>query len=595
MTQHQKGIFVVLRQFQGFLKPYTRQFWVAVGASIINKVLDLMPPLLVGWVIACLSSQTPPWMLWVMPQQKKLTLALFLASLAVVIFAVESLSQWLCDAGFMRLAQHMQHDLRMACYQKIQGREMFFFERNRLGETMTLLNDDVNQLERFLYSGFNDVLQMITLVFFAGYVLFSTSWQLALIGMAPIPIIIYSGIQFQKYIAPRYLKVREAAAKVATRIENNLSGIVVVKSFTAEQFETERVAQVSRAYRDTNKAAIALSTVFVPLIRLAVAIGFAAVLAVGSYWVLSKNGTLTVAQLVVFSMMIQRLLWPFTRLGQTLDNFSRAMASARRTLQLLNTPSTITDSPKPQQRSVFSGRIVFKDVQFCYQKDVPVLRRLNLVIEPGQTIGIVGQTGSGKSTLIKLLLRLYEVNSGCVYLDDLPIDQLTLQTLRQQIALVSQDVYLFQGSIYENIAYGMPQSTPAQVRQAAATAQLHGFIEQLPQGYDSLVGERGIQLSGGQRQRLSLARALLKDAPILVLDEATSAVDTETERLIQSKLNVITAGKTAVVIAHRLSTIRHADCIYVLDHGSITEHGTHEQLLSSQGIYADLWSVQSGF
>jgi ATP-binding cassette subfamily B protein len=577
-----------------YLIPFRVQFLAASGSSIVNKMLDLMPPILVGWVIDSVSHNPPGWIAWLTGTEDAWTLAVFLAALAVIIFGLESLFQWLYQLGFMSLAQKVQHKLRTDAYNQIQSREIEFFENHRMGETMAMLNDDVNQLERFLNTGFNSLLQLLVLFSFAGAVLFSTSWQLALLGIIPVPIVLWGSLYYQRIISPRYRKVRETVGFLSSRLENNIAGITVIKSFTAEAFESQRVEDASQDYRDANFDAIKFSAIYVPLIRMAIAMGFGGVLLIGSYWVLNDTGILTVGQLVLFSMMIQRVLWPLTRLGVTIDEFERARASARRTFGLLNTPTSIKDPEEPKFIKGVDGQVEFDRVDFQYAKSTPVLKKLTFTIKPGETIGFAGATGAGKSTLVKLLLRLYDTCEGSVRVDGIDVRDFTLRDLRKNIGLVSQDVYLFHGTIAENIAYGSDGVSLPEIQHAAQMAHLHDFIMTLPDKYDSIVGERGIKLSGGQRQRLSIARCILKDAPIMVLDEATSSVDTETEREIQENLAELTRGKTALIIAHRLSTIRHADRILVLKDGKITEEGHHDDLLALEGTYADLWHIQSG-
>ncbi len=578
-----------------YIKPHRGLFAFACSSSILNKILDLMPPVLVGWVIDSVRRQPPEWIANLVGTVDPWSLAVFLAVLGVVIFAFESLFEWAYQYGFMNLAQRIQHALRMDAYNHIQHREIEFFENHRMGETMAMLNDDVNQIERFLNSGFNELLQLGVLFAFSGVVLFDVSWQLAVVGLLPVPVIIWGSLLYQRMISPRYRRVREAVGGLSSRLENNIAGILVVKSFTAEDFESRRVEEASREYQNANYQAIRLSSIYVPLIRMAVALGFGGVLLLGSYWVLEDQGVLTVGELVLFSMLIQRLLWPLTRMGMTLDEYERAKASARRTFGLLETPSKIQNPAIPRELTPpIQGELCFNQVHFRYQRGEPVLRGLDFQVKAGETIGIAGATGAGKSTLIKLLLRLYDPTMGSVQLEGVDLRDLTLQEVRRNIALVSQDVYLFHGTIAENIAYGAAEVSLEQVQAAAQSAQLHDFVMTLPEGYQTVVGERGIRLSGGQRQRLSIARAILKDAPVMVFDEATSSVDTETERAIQESLVQITRGKTALIIAHRLSTIRHADRILVLREGQVVEEGHHDELVLLQGTYAELWQVQSG-
>jgi ATP-binding cassette, subfamily B, bacterial len=580
----------------GYLRSYRSRMALATSASVANKILDLMPPLLVGWVIDSLRGKPPGWISSLAGTRDPWSMAVVLAGLSVVIFFFESLFQWMYQAGFMGLAQRVQHDLRMDVYNRIQEREIAFFEEHRLGEILAMLNDDVNQLERFLNTGFNELVQLAVLFVFAFAVMFPISWQLSLVAVAPMPVILWGSLLYQRRIQPRYRRVRESVGGLASRLENNLAGIHVIKSFTAEAFETERVRLASAEYQRSNFDAIRLSAVYTPLIRMAIVAGFAGVLLLGSYWILNGAGIITVGELVLFSMMTERLLWPLTRLGTTVDDFERARASARRAFGLLDTEPAIQDPPRPEPLGRARGEVVFDRVEFRYARgraDVPVLRDLSFRVAPGETLGIAGPTGAGKSTLIKLLLRLYDVTGGAVRLDGHDVRSVTLADLRRNIALVSQDVYLFHGTIRENIAYSSDASLE-EVERAARLAQLHGFVAGLPDGYDTLVGERGVKLSGGQRQRLSIARAIVKDAPILILDEATSSVDTETERAIQENLKTLTAGRTALVIAHRLSTIRHADRILVLRDGEVAEEGNHDALIAQGGTYADLWHVQAG-
>jgi ATP-binding cassette subfamily B protein len=563
----------------------------SVGFSVVNKVFDLAPPILVAWLIDSVSGNAPGWMSGI-GMTEMFPQIVFVAILTVLIFGVESLSQWGFAYGFMTIAQDMQHRLRVDAYTRMQSREIRFFEEHRLGQTLAMLNDDVNQLERFLNNALNEIVQLCVLVLFAGAVLFSISPGLAVLGLLPLPVIVLGSLKFSRILEPRYRKVRASVGDVASRLENNIGGMTVIKSFTAERYEAARVEASSEGYRKANYNAIKLNAIFVPIIRMGIALGFAATIILGGWFVM--RGTLTTGELVLFCMMIQRLLWPLTRLGQTFDEYQRAKASARRIFGLLDTPSTVQDSDHPVYLERARGDVEFDKVFFRYGDRAPVLSGLSLTIKAGEMVGIAGTTGAGKSTLMKLLLRLYDVNEGTIRIDGIDVRELRQHDLRQQIALVSQDVFLFHGTIRENIAYPGIDVPIEQVIEAAGHAQFHDFVASLPEGYETLVGERGIKLSGGQRQRLSIARALLKNAPILVLDEATSSVDTETERMIQLNLEELTAGRTALVIAHRLSTIRKADRIVVIRDGQVEEEGSHDELVTHGGTYSELWAVQSG-
>lgn len=583
-----------MRRLFRYLDRYKGQVWFATVSSIINKIFDLMPPFLTAWMIDTVNGHVPIWIPKYTGIADLWEIIIFLTVLTFFVFGMESFFEWLFKRSFMRLAQEVQHDLRVEAYAQLQSREIGYFEEQRTGNLMTMLNDDINQLERFLNDSFNEIVQMVTLVIFAGWSLCAVSLQLGIVGILPIPFIIWGSVFYQRKISPHYREVRERVGELGSRLENNISGIQVIKSFTAEKFEKARVEKSSQAYRDANFNAIRWNALYTPLIRILITIGFALTLMIGAYWVLNDLNGFTAGGLAFFAMMIQRLLWPITRLGFVFNELERAKASARRVFGLLDTPNQIPNPDQPVVLENIKGNVQLQHLSFYYLPGQPILQDISLAVKAGQMIGIAGATGAGKTTLIKLLLRLYDAREGAVLVDGVDIRQLDKYTLRRSIAMVSQEVYLFHGTVQENIAYGLADCSEAEIIAASKKAELHGFITSLPQGYASLIGERGIKLSGGQRQRLSIARAILKDAPILILDEATSAVDTETERAIQQNLRQLAEGKTAIVIAHRLSTIRHADRIVVLKEGRIAEQGGHEDLLEQGGLYAGLWKVQVG-
>ncbi|QSF49194.1 ABC transporter ATP-binding protein [Thermosynechococcus sp. TA-1] len=570
---------------------YQRQVGLASLYSILNKIFDLAPPVLIGIAVDLVVKQQDSlfarWGLVTFEQQ-----LLALAGLSFVIWSLESLFEYAYARSWRNLAQQIQHDLRLETYAHVQEMDLAFFEERSSGVLLSILNDDINQLERFLDGGANEVLQVTTTVLVIGGIFFYLAPNVAIWGMLPMPFILWGSVIFQRRLAPRYADVREKAGRLNERLANNISGIQTIKSFTAEAYELERLRWDSEAYQQSNRRAIRLSAAYIPLIRFVILFGFTGTLVLGGF--AAFQGRLDVGAYSTMVYLIQRLLWPLTRLGETLDQYQRAMASTQRVLNLLETPIAIWTGDRPLDPRHVKGEVRFECVSFAYAGRAPVLKNVSLHVPAGQTIAIVGSTGSGKSTLVKLLLRFYEVQEGRILIDGVDIREYRLRDLRRAIGWVSQDVFLFHGTVFENIAYGSPQATLADVVHAAKLAEAHDFIEQLPQGYDTVVGERGQKLSGGQRQRLAIARALLKDPPILVLDEATSAVDNETEAAIQRSLAHITAHRTTIAIAHRLSTIRHADCIYVLEQGDIVEQGTHEALLAQQGVYYGLWQVQAG-
>ncbi len=573
------------------LRPHRRTIRLASFCSVVNKLFDLAPPVLIGLAVDVVARQQTSWLsqLGYSSVPSQLTL---LAFVSFLVWSAESLFEYLYGLLWRNLAQTVQHELRIEAYDHLQRLEMAFFEASSSGRLMTVLNDDINQLERFLDHGANEILQLITTVVAVGLMMLALSPTIAGVSFLPIPVILWGSLRFQRSLAPRYAEVRERAGDLASRLTNNLGGMLTIKSYAAEDWELRRLTDQSDDYRLSNRRAIRRSAAFIPLIRFAILFAFLAILVIGGLQ--AWKGSLAIGTYSFLVFITQRLLWPLTTLGRTLDDYQRSMASARRVLDLLDTPIAIPSGDRPLPLKQVSGELRFEAVHFAYAGRTPLLSNFNLEVPAGDTIGIVGATGSGKSTIVKLLLRLYELEAGQILLDGQPISALRLQDLRRCIGLVSQEVFLFHGSVAENIAYGSFDAPRPEIERAAQLAEAASFIAALPHGYDTVVGERGQRLSGGQRQRIALARAILKNPPVLILDEATAAVDNETEAAIQRSLEQITAGRTTLVIAHRLSTVRHANRIIVMERGRIVESGSHDELLQRGGAYAELWRVQAG-
>ena len=580
-----------LRQLWGHANGQHPKVILATVFSVLNKICDIAPELLIGVAVDIVVNDGETLVQRITGIEDRYDQLYLLAGITVVVWIAESITDYIANLTWRNLAQDVEHNVRMEAYGHVQELELAYFEDRSSGGLMAVLNDDVNQLERFLDVGAHDIVLTVTNVVLVGITFAVISPLIAVLAFLPIPVIVGGSLRYQRTLEKRYEAVRSAAGRIADTLTNNLGGIATIKAFNAEKREVTRVAADSQAYSSANAEAIRYSSAFVPLIRMAILAGFTITLVVGGRATL--NGTLKVGAFTVLVYMTQRLLWPLTRLGETFDLYQRAMASCRRIFGLLDVapsirPGAVTLTPPA------AGAVRFDNVCFSYGEGREVLRNVTLNIRPGETHAIVGATGAGKSTLVKLLLRLYEPTSGTISIDGVPVEDLTFASLRGSMGFVSQEAFLFQGTVRENITYGRPDATDADLVQAATLADAHSFISMLPEGYDTIVGERGQKLSGGQRQRLTIARAILRNPAILVLDEATSSVDNETEAAIQRSLAKVSAHRTTVVIAHRLSTVRHAARIHVLEAGEMIEGGTHEELVGQGGLYAALWRVQTG-
>ena len=557
--------------------------------SILNKLFDLAPPVLIGIAIDIVVEGSDSFLggLGIVNRRQQLVV---LAFLTFAIWALESIFDYLAAVTWRNISQDVEHSLRSDTFKNVLGLDLQYFENKSSGRLMAILNDDVNQLEKFLDTGANKLLQTITTVVVIGGTFLYISPLIAIFAFIPIPVIIFGSFRFTKTIASRYTRIRNAIETLNANLSNSISGILTVKSFNQEEKEFARIISSSTEVKSANYHAIRLSAAFIPIIRIAILFGFTATLLIGGFMAL--DGEINVAMYSVLLFITQRLLWPLTELGDTFDLYQRAMASFKRINALKNTRPEIKDGSV--ESNGIDKSINFQNVNFSYVENFPVLNDISLNIKKGSTTAIVGSTGSGKSTLIKLLLRLYDVDSGHILFDDIDIKDLEIHTLRKNIGLVSQDIFLFEGTVFENIAYGNLEASETEIWEAAKLSESDEFINLLPNKKDTVVGERGQKLSGGQRQRISIARAILKNPEILILDEATSAVDNETEAAIQRSLDTLKEGRTVVAIAHRLSTIRNADIIYVLEKGRIVESGTHEELVNLKKVYANLWDVQTG-
>ena len=580
------------RRLLSHMKDHKKTIRLASLCSVTNKIWDLAPPLLIGLAVDVVVLRENSYLAG-LGYSDPWTQLILLSVLTFLIWGLESLFEYFYGVLWRNLAQTVQHELRLDTFNHVQKQGMGWFDERQKGDILAILNDDINQLERFLDKGANDLLQVSTTVLVVGAVFVFISWEVAMLAIIPIPLIVWGSFKYQRSLEPKYADVRNAAGKMNALLENDLSGMSTIQSFTAEEIEVARVKQLSDDYREANRKAIRLSAAFTPLIRMAILCGFTATLLLGGWFTL--EGELAVGAYSVLVFMTQRLLWPLTRLGETFDLYQRAMASSTRVLDVLTSEIEISEGEyMPEREIIENSDIIFDDVCFAYSGRDNTFTNLSLTLPAGKTTGVVGSTGAGKTTLTRLLLRFAQPNSGQILWAEQEIDNWSLKQLRSSIALVEQHITLFPTSILENIRYGNPGATDQQVMDAAIVAEVTEFVETLPSKWKTMVGEGGYRLSGGQRQRLAIARAVLKDAPLLILDEATSAVDNETEASLQRSIDYVSKERTTLIIAHRLSTIRNCDTILVMDNGKIVEQGGHDDLVSRQGIYSRLWKVQTG-
>jgi len=591
------------RLFATYGRENWRQFTVGLVGSMFARGLDLLPPLLLGVAVDAVFRSDAAYDLPLIPsgwipgtQEGQFW---FTVTLIGVSFFGGAMFHWGRNWGWNSFSQNIQHAVRVDTYEQMQRLNMNFFSDKQTGELMSILSNDVNRLERFLNGGLNSVFRLTMMVLGIAAILFWMNWQLALVALLPVPLIALFTWRFISAIQPKYKDVRESVGDMNSRLENNLGGIQVIKTSNTEDFEDDRVEDVSEGYFDANWGAITLRIRFFPALRIIAGVGFLTTFIIGGLWVFNEQGpgpftgTLSTGQFVTFILYTQRFIWPMAQFGMIINMYQRARASAARIFGLMDEPTRIEEDPAAEGLDVDEGHIAYEDVTFGYD-DEPIVEDVSFEVEGGDTLALVGPTGAGKSTVLKLLLRMYDVDDGAIRVDGQDVREVTIPSLREAIGYVSQETFLFYGTVRENIEYGTFDASEAEIREAAKAAEAHEFIMNLPEGYDTMVGERGVKLSGGQRQRISIARAILKDPEILILDEATSDVDTETEMLIQRSLDKLSAEKTTLSIAHRLSTIKDADQIVVLEGGQVVERGTHEDLIDEDGLYAHLWGVQAG-
>ncbi|WP_224333961.1 ABC transporter ATP-binding protein [Haloprofundus halobius] len=592
----------IQRVFAEYGVPELRWLTLGVLTSFLSRAANLVPPLLLGVTLNAVESgptaYSPPlvpdaWLPETVPDQLSLSIALIAAS-----FLVAAVASWGRTVTLNLFAHRIEHFLRVDTYERMQALDMAFFDDKQTGEIMSVLNNDVNNLEVFFDNALESTIRLVVMVLGIAGVLFYLNRQLAVVTLVFVPVLAGFTYWFMTRVEPVYAAVRSSVGGLNTRLENNLSGIDLIKTTATEGYEGGRVRDASKEYFDQTMTVIKLSGIYQPGMQFIGGMTFLATFAVGGYWLVVgpppyASGTLQIGTFVTFVTLAQQLVAPVSESGRIVEWYENALASTRRIYALRDMPTSIDDPVDPVSLGCVEGRVEYDSVSFSYDVSEQVLDDVNFAVEPGETLALVGPTGAGKSTILKLLPRLYDVNDGLVRVDGVDVRDTSLSELRGAIGYVGQETFLFDGTVAENLRYGAFDATDEEMVAAAKVAEAHEFIEDLPEGYDTRIGERGVKLSGGQRQRLSIARTALADAPILILDEATSAVDTETERRIQRGLERLTEDRTTLVIAHRLSTVTNADQILVLDDGRIVERGSHRELHGTDSEYASLWAAQA--
>ena len=570
-----------------FARPHAHRIALGLAANAGARFFDLLPMLVVGRVVdtvsVALRDGTP-----LVPAEFAWAGLLVLGTFAgLAVF--QSVSDYTLDAA----AQRIRHDLRVELYTHVQKLDVSYFESRQTGDIMAVLAGDVDNLERFFSDTSTSIVRL--LITFAGIygILFWLDYHLALLLLAPMPIAIWAVRFFATRVAPQYRKARQAVGDINAILENNLQGMNVIQAYSAQDHQTGRIRMRSEEYRDAAIRAARERARFVPLLYGVAGLGYALLIGVGGWMTFSGIGP-SVGDFTTFVLMAMRLILPLFVFGMLINQIQQSEASALRINEIFDITPTVRDQAGASPLEGALELVEVRDVCFAYPGREKVLCGINLSLQRGRVLGVVGPTGAGKSSLAKLMLRYYDPMDGRILANGRELASVTLDSWRGRIGYVSQEAYLFYGTVAENISLGSPGATEQDIRQAARMAGAGEFVDALPEGYETLVGDRGMKLSGGQRQRISLARAILRDPEFLILDEATSSVDTRTEEVIQNNLKNLRAERITLAIAHRLSTVRHCDEIVVIVDGVIVERGTHDELVAASGVYAGLWHVQSG-
>ncbi len=563
-------------------RPYWKYLIIAGISTLAITGVNLLGPWLIRQLVDIITN------IGQYPDARKniinLTILITLSYIARIIF--QFLASYLSHYAAWHLVAHM----RSMVYDKLQQLPFRFFQERQTGQLMSRVVNDTANFEMLIAHAVPDLFTNILIIVGVAVILFAVNPTLASLSLIPIPFLVYGSTRFAKQVLPNFREAQRALADLNAELQDNISGIREIQIFNQQMRELVKIRD--RIYRHISALlnALRLSAIFHPTVSFLSSIGTVIVISVGGFMAL--NGKVSVGDIVGFILYLNMFYQPITALANVIENLEQALAGAERVFEILETEPEIKEKPNPIELENVRGSVTFEDVTFSYNQGSPVLKNISFDIEPGQMVAFVGPTGVGKTTIMYLLVRFFDPDSGSIKIDGIDIRDVSLKSLHDNISMVMQDVFLFNGTIAENIAYGKEDATMEEIINAARIACAHDFIESLPDGYDTYIGERGVKLSGGQKQRLAIARAVLKDAPILILDEATSSVDTETENKIQEAINNLAGTRTILIIAHRLSTVKRADRIIVLKDGEIVEDGRHEELIALKGLYYSLSSGQ---
>ncbi len=577
------------------LRPHWKTLLVAFIAVIGESITDLLEPwplkIVLDYVLG--SKQMPGWLASVadsFPGQDKLSVLHFAVIAIITIAVAGAVSSYTENYLTMSVGQKVMHDLRGMLYHHIQRLSLAYHDQKRTGDLISRVTSDIDAIQSLISSVLLGMLvNVLTLLGMIG-VMFYLNWRFTLIALSIAPLLFLIVYSFTRRIKQASRAVRKKEGALVSVLQEVLSSIRVVQAFTREDYEQQRFEQQSMESVEMALRARSLKARLPPMVEVIVAIGTCLVVWYGARLVLT--GQLSVGALVVFFLYLGKMYKPMRELSKMTDTISKAAVGFERIREVLETDMIVKNVRGARNAPRFKGEIEFEQVSFGYEKDLPILKDISLRIEPGQVAAVVGPTGAGKTTIISLIPRFYDAISGVVKIDGTDVRRFKIKSLRQQISFVLQESLLFRAPVWQNIAYGRPQATREEIMRAARLANAEEFIEKMPEGYDTMIGERGVTLSGGQRQRIAIARAIIRDAPILIMDEPSSGLDALSEELVFEALSRLMKGKTSIVIAHRLATIREADIIFVINEGRLVESGRHEELLERGGLYAEFYQIQ---